>query len=54
MKKSNWGLVCSIVGAVVIAGAAVAALIHFWDDIKKLLPCCNCSAECDEFADIEE
>lgn len=55
MKKSNHlGIICSIVGGVVIAATVVVALIHFWDDIKKLLPCCKCNEELEEFADIEE
>lgn len=55
MKKNNHlGIICSIVGGVVIAAAVVVALIHFWDDVKKLLPCCKCNEESDEFVDIEE
>lgn len=56
MKNSNNNLklICSIVGGVVIVAAIVVALVHFWDDIKKLLPSCKCKEELDEFEDIEE
>ncbi len=55
MKKNNVGIICTIVGGAVIAAAAVVALIHFWDDIKKLLPCCKCTEEATEdFADLDE
>ena len=56
MKKSNLGLICSIVGGVVIAAATALALIHFWDDIKRLLPCCKCkdTEETEAFADLDE
>ena len=54
-KNSNLGIICSIVGGVVIVSAIAVALIHFWDDIKKLLPCCKCNEEREEeFVDIEE
>lgn len=54
-KNSNWGMICSIVGGIVIAAAAVVALLHFWDDIKVLLPCCKCKDdEVDAFADLDE
>ena len=57
MKKSNLGLICSIVGGVVMAAATAVALIHFWDDIKRLLPgCCKCKEadEAEAFADLDE
>lgn len=56
MKNSNNNLklIFSIVGGVVIVAAIVVALVHFWDDIKKLLPSCKCKEELDEFEDIEE
>lgn len=54
MKNSTLKLVLSIVGAVVVLGAITAAVIHFWEDIKKLLPCGKTACEMDEFADIEE
>ncbi len=38
MKKSNWTMIFTIIGAVVAIGAAVFAIIHFWEDIKKILP----------------
>ncbi len=54
MKNSTLKIVLSIVGAVVVLGAIAAAVIHFWDDIKKLLPCGKSCCEMDEFADLEE
>lgn len=53
MKNKNLKLILSIVGAVVVAGTLVVALIHFWEDLKKLLPGCKCEAEEDDFEDIE-
>ncbi len=53
-NNSNLKLICSIVGGVVIVAAIAVALIHFWDDIKKLLPGCKCKEELGEFEDIEE
>ena len=42
-KNSNWTLILTIVGALVVLAAAVAAVIHFWEDIKERLPFkCNC------------
>lgn len=54
MKNSTLKLILSIVGGVVVIGSIAVALIHFWDDIKKLFPCCSSCDELDEFADIEE
>ncbi len=53
MKKQNntLKLVLSIVGAVVVVGTIVAAVVHFWDDIKKLLPG---NKEEEVFEDFEE
>ena len=46
MKKNGTiKLICAIVGGVVILGAMVVTLVHFWDDIKKLCPCCKCKEE---------
>lgn len=53
MKNSTLKLILAIVGAVVVLGAIAVAVIHFWEDIKKLLPCCKKQDELDEFADIE-
>ncbi|MBQ6431453.1 MAG: hypothetical protein IJJ99_06240 [Oscillospiraceae bacterium] len=57
--KENSALkaVLAIIGGVVVLGAIVVGLIHFWDDIKKLLPCCCKEEDADElleFDDIEE
>lgn len=54
MKNSTLRLILGIVGAVVVLGAITAAVIHFWDDIKRLLPIGKSDIELDEFADIEE
>ena len=54
MKNKNTKLVLGIVGGVVVVGAIVVALIHFWDDIKKLLPCKKEEEDFEEFDDIEE
>lgn len=51
MKNKNTKLVLGIVGGVVVLGAIVVALIHFWDDIKKLIPC---KKEEDDFEDFDE
>ena len=55
-KNSTLKLVLAIVGGVVVVGAMVVALIHFWEDTNKLLPCCKEKDELDEldeFDDIE-
>ncbi len=53
-KKSNLGTILGIVGAVVVVAAVAVAMIHFWDDIKKLFPCCKGQDdELEEFSDIE-
>lgn len=59
MKKNNTvKLICAIVGGVAMLGATVLALVHFWDDIKSLLPCGKCCAgenagDFDDFEDVE-
>lgn len=53
MKNNTLKLVLSIIGGVVVVGAIAVALIHFWDDLKKLLPCCKEDEELLEFDDIE-
>ena len=54
MKNSTLKLILAIIGGVVVVGAITVALIHFWDDLKKYLPCCCKKSEAiDEFADIE-
>ena len=53
MKSSTLRLILGIVGAVVVLGAITAAVIHFWDDIKKLIPGGKSTCELDEFADLE-
>ena len=52
-NNSTLKLVLAIMGGVVVAGAAAVAVIHFWDDLKKYLPCCKCNKEQEDFADIE-
>ncbi len=61
MKKNNTlSIILTIVGAVVVVAGAIAAIIHFWEDIKAYLPC-KCEDdfeafcdECDESFDEEE
>ena len=54
MKKNNTlKLVLTVIGAVVVIAAAVAAVIHFWEDIKKYLPCKKKEEEFEDFDDIE-
>ena len=53
-KKSNLGTILGIVGAVVVVAAIAVAMIHFWDDIKKALPCCKeKDDDLEDFSDIE-
>ena len=58
MKKPNLTMIFTIIGAVVAIGAAVFAVIHFWDDIKKILPGKKKDEELfddlDEFDEFEE
>ena len=54
MSNKTLRLILGIVGAVVVLGAVTAAVVHFWDDIKRLLPIGKSDLELDEFADIEE
>lgn len=58
-KNSTMKLICAIVGGVVIVGAMVVTLVHFWDDLKKLCPCCKreeaeALAEEEDFEDLAE
>ena len=36
--KNNLKLILGIIGGVVVVGSIAVAMIHFWDDLKKLLP----------------
>lgn len=38
MKNNSLRVILTVVGAVVTLGAMVLAIVHFWDDIKSLLP----------------
>lgn len=40
-KKDTLGKILAFVGALVVIGGAVAAVIHFWEQIKEKLPCCK-------------
>ena len=51
-KKGALGKILALVGALVVIGGAVAAIIHFWEEIKAKLPCCK-SNEFEDF-DFEE
>lgn len=53
-KNNTLKIVLAIIGGVVVVGAIIAALIHFWDDIKKLAPgCCKDDKDLLEFDDID-
>lgn len=54
MKNKNTKIIFGIVGGVVVLGAIAVALIHFWDDIKKLLPCKKVESDFEEFDDIDD
>lgn len=47
-------IILSIIGAVVVLGTIVAAVIHFWDDIKNLLPSKKDEDEFEDFEDLTE
>lgn len=51
MKNSTLKMILAIVGGVVVVAGIAVALIHFWDDLKKLLPCGKKCRELDDFAD---
>ena len=53
-KNSTMKIIFTIVGAVVVLGTIVAAVVHFWEDIKKLLPGCKEEKDFDDFDDIAE
>ena len=53
-KNSPLKIVLIVVGAVVVVGTIAAAVIHFWDDIKKLLPGGKNEEDFDEFAELED
>ena len=51
--KNNLKLILGIIGGVVVVGSIAVAMIHFWDDLKKLLPCFGkCDEGLDDFAEI--
>ena len=51
MKKENGlGKILAIIGALVVVGGAVAAIIHFWEDIKEKFSCCK-KDKFEDFAD---
>lgn len=50
-KNSSLKLVLAIIGGVVVLGSLVVAVVHFWDDLKKLCPCCKCK---DDAENLEE
>ena len=54
MKKNHTlTIILSIVGAVIVVAGAIAAIIHFWEDIKAYLPC-KCEDDFDEFCEDED
>ena len=48
MKK-----IFALVGALVVVGGAVVAVIHFWDRIAEKLPCCK-KETIEDFDDLED
>lgn len=52
-NNSTLKMVLAIVGGVVVVAGIAVALIHFWDDLKNLLPCCKKRSEIEDFDDIE-
>ena len=55
MNKTLKAIV-SVVGIVAVVGALAVALVHFWDDLKDLLPCCckhHTDSDFDDFEDYE-
>jgi|GEM_PF-933251 len=52
-KNSTLKIVLTIIGAVVVLGTIVAAVVHFWDDIKKLLPGEKNEEDFDDFEELE-
>lgn len=52
MKNNSLRIILTVVGAVVTLGAIALAVIHFWDDIKSLLPTKKDEIFDDDFEDI--
>ncbi|MBR6826161.1 MAG: hypothetical protein IKM59_06395 [Oscillospiraceae bacterium] len=52
-EKGLLGKILTIVGALVVVGGAVVAVIHFWEDIKEKLSCCK-KTEIEELEDFVE
>ena len=52
MKNNTLRTILTIVGAVVSLGAIAYAVIHFWDDIKGLLPAKKDEVFDEDFEDI--
>ena len=52
MKNNSLRLILTIVGAIVSLGAIAYAVIHFWDDIKELLPAKKDEVFDEDFEDI--
>ena len=52
--KNNNGLriILSVIGAVVALGVVALAVVHFWDDIKSLLPAKKEDIFDDDFEDV--
>ena len=48
MKENKTKAILAIIGGIVVVAAGIAAIIHFWEDIKKKLPICKCECECDD------
>lgn len=53
-KNSTLKIIFTIVGAVVVLGTIAAAVIHFWEDIKKLIPAKKDDKDFEDFDDLAE
>ena len=54
MKKNKSKLILAIIGGVVVLGTITVALIHFWEDIKNLLPSKKEEADFEDFEELAE
>ncbi len=56
MKENKTKAILAVIGGIVVVAGAIAAIIHFWEDIKKKLPQCKCECEdcCEDLAEEAE
>ena len=53
-KKGTLNKILAVLGALVVIGGAIVAIIHFWEEIKAKLPCCCKKNEFEDFEDFME